>query len=403
MASRSVLARNGLTRADVRARQAREDHRQPSAPESDRLRRARSALRRRQRAALLDAIRRDAGDDGRAGRAERVDRRRLGDEDVRGVALHRRADRRRRAPARGIRSDQGRPRDLLRPGEPRALLGQRQRAVRDQARGEHRRRRASVHGQPARDPSGSNGAAGRHAAQHDGLLDGPFRRRRARRRDDELRRGDARAALRRHAHGGPEAHGAHRGQRRRRTSSRSRGRSTIPSCSKSRTRRRRSSCAPSAGASPTTASPAISNSPSAERPIATRVSVAPRSARAGTSPSRPAARRRRTSRSSRRSATVPAAPSSRRARAPSARPRCGRRPPRRRRRARESRSSRPSCAAMCSAVSPFGFTASGFAPASSNSSYGVRGSAVAGLAENPDLALRGCRRARRPSADPCRR
>ena len=66
---------------------------------------------------------------------------------------------------------------------------------------------------PAVYPLERDGAAAGHAAQHDGLLDGPLRRRRARHRDDELRRRDARAALRRHAFGGSEAHGAPRGQR----------------------------------------------------------------------------------------------------------------------------------------------------------------------------------------------
>ncbi len=80
MASRSVLARNGLTQETFAAGKARQDHGQPGASEPDRLRGARGALRRRQRAARVHAVRRHTGDDRRPRGAARVDRRRLGHE-----------------------------------------------------------------------------------------------------------------------------------------------------------------------------------------------------------------------------------------------------------------------------------------------------------------------------------
>ena len=71
MASRSVLARNGLTQETFAAGKHVTNHGQPSAAEPDGLRGARSTLRRWQRAARLDAVRRDARDDGRARTAQR--------------------------------------------------------------------------------------------------------------------------------------------------------------------------------------------------------------------------------------------------------------------------------------------------------------------------------------------
>ena len=119
--------------ADVRHGEARANHRQPRASQPDRLRGARGTFRRRQRAALVDAVRRDAGRDRRARGAE---------QSIEGVwamkrfavshyigALTDEGERLRDA-FDPIKDDH---RDLLRPREPRAVLGQRQRAVRDQA------------------------------------------------------------------------------------------------------------------------------------------------------------------------------------------------------------------------------------------------------------------------------
>ena len=136
MASRSVLSRNGLTpeRFTPGAKITVDGDSARHKPTGCQFARRTSPM-----AACCestDAVRPDARCGCRRCLPTAVDCRRLDDEALPRTARPSASDSGRRASARCVRSDQGRSRDQLRSRESGAVLDQRQRAVRDQARAE---------------------------------------------------------------------------------------------------------------------------------------------------------------------------------------------------------------------------------------------------------------------------